>query len=102
MPITAARVVNTAALSHPADIVPVMTDTLTDHEAALLTFERQTWRYAGAKATAVREGFGWSLTRHEQAVLALLDRPAALIADPQTVRRLQRVQDQRRARRIAV
>jgi len=78
-----------------------MDDTLTDLELQVLTFERQTWRYVGAKATAVHDLFGWSLTRHEQAVLQLLERPAALAANPQTVRRLQRMQDQRRARRVA-
>lgn len=88
-------------LSHPAPTVLLMDDVLTDLETELLNFERQTWRFMGAKAEAVRDLFGWSLTRHEQAVLQLLDRPAALVADPQTVRRLQRVQDQRRARRRA-
>lgn len=72
---------------------------LTDLEMDVLAFERQWWRYAGAKESAVRERFGWSITRHVQVVTALLDRPEAMAYDAPLVKRLQRLRDARRAAR---
>ena len=68
-----------------------------DHE--MLTFERQWWRHAGAKETAIRERFGVSPTRYYQALNALVDRPAALAVDPVLVRRLRRVRAARHRQR---
>lgn len=77
---------------------------LTDTETAILTFERQWWKYAGAKESTVREQFGMSATRYYQVLNALIDRPEALAADPMLVRRLRRLrahrQQQRSARRL--
>jgi hypothetical protein len=77
---------------------------LTDTETAILTFERQWWKYAGAKESAVREQFGMSATRYYQVLNVLIDRPEALAADPLLVRRLRRLrahrQHQRSARRL--
>jgi hypothetical protein len=77
---------------------------LTDTETAILTFERQWWKYAGAKESAVREQFDMSATRYYQVLNALIDRPEALAADPLLVRRLRRLrahrQHQRSARRL--
>ncbi len=67
--------------------------TLTD--AAILAFERQTWRRPGAKEQAILDAFGWSPTRHYQQVSRILDDPAALRLDAQTVRRLQRLRTRR-------
>ena len=39
---------------------------LTARERAVLAFERQWWRYAGAKEAAIREEFGLSPTRYYQ------------------------------------
>lgn len=72
---------------------------LTELELAVLAFERQRWKYLGAKAGAVLEEFGWSLTRHAQVVDALIDRPEALAVDGQLVHRLQRLREVRRAQR---
>jgi hypothetical protein len=78
---------------------PAVDDPLTDLERDVLTFERSWWKHPGAKQAAVREWFGLSSTRYHQVVNALLDRPAALVADPVLVHRLRRQRDQRRAQR---
>ena len=72
---------------------------LTRREHDMLTFERQWWRSAGAKETAIRDVFGVPPTRYYQALNALVDHPAALAADPLLVRRLRRVRSARQRRR---
>jgi hypothetical protein len=37
---------------------------LAERDRAILAFERQWWKYAGAKETAIRELFGLSATRY--------------------------------------
>jgi Protein of unknown function (DUF3263) len=69
---------------------------LTRREHDMLAFERQWWRSAGAKETAIREAFGVTPTRYYQVLNALVDRPAALEADPLLVRRLRRLRGARR------
>jgi hypothetical protein len=77
---------------------------LSARDAAMLDFERQWWKYAGAKEQAVREKFDMSATRYYQVLNALIDRPEALAHDPLLVRRLRRLratrQRQRSARRL--
>ena len=77
---------------------------LSDRDREILEFERQWWKYAGAKETAVREQFDMSATRYYQVLNALIDRPEALVVDPLLVRRLRRLraarQRQRSARRL--
>ena len=77
-----------------------------ERDLAILAFERQWWKYAGAKEQAVRELFGMSATRYYQVLNALIDRPAALEADPMLVKRLRRVraarQRARSARRLGI
>jgi Protein of unknown function (DUF3263) len=68
---------------------------LSRREHEMLTFERQWWRQAGAKETAIRDRFGVPPTRYYQVLNALVDRSDALAADPLLVRRLRRL---RRAR----
>ena len=65
--------------------------TLSDRDREILEFERQWWKYAGAKETAVREKFDMSSTRYYQVLNALIDKPEALEADPLLVRRLRRL-----------
>ncbi len=72
---------------------------LTRREHEMLAFERQWWRAAGAKETAIRELFGVPPTRYYQALNALVDRPDALAADPLLVRRLRRVRTARQRQR---
>jgi hypothetical protein len=62
----------------------------------MLAFERQWWRRPGAKETAIRDRFAMTPTRYYQVLNALVDRPAALAADPLLVRRLRRVRVARR------
>jgi hypothetical protein len=68
-----------------------------DHE--MLLFERQWWRRAGAKETAIRDQFGVPPTRYYQALNALVDRSEALAADPLLVRRLRRLRSARQQKR---
>lgn len=74
---------------------------LTDQQLAILTFERQWWKYAGAKEQAVRTEFDMSATRYYQVLNALIDEPAALAADPLLVRRLRRLRDHRARQRTS-
>ena len=74
---------------------------LTETEREILAFERQWWKYAGAKETAVRERFGMSSTRYYQVLNALIDRPEALAFDPMLVRRLTRLRAARQRQRSA-
>jgi hypothetical protein len=67
----------------------------------MLTFERQWWRSAGAKETAIREQFGMTPTRYYQVLNALVDRPEAIAANPLLVRRLRRLRNARRRGRDA-
>ena len=64
---------------------------LTCREQEMLAFERQWWRRAGAKDTAIRARFGVAPTRYYQALNALVDRPDAWAAEPLVVGRLRRV-----------
>ncbi|MEW2380925.1 DUF3263 domain-containing protein [Micromonospora sp. NPDC047707] len=79
------------------DAVPATgtADGLTERERAILDFEQQWWRHAGAKEQAVRDRFGLSATRYYQLLNALLDKPAALAADPVLIGRLRRLRSSR-------
>jgi Protein of unknown function (DUF3263) len=68
---------------------------LSRREHDMLVFERQWWRRAGAKETAIRDRFGLPPTRYYQVLNALVDRPEALAADPLLVGRLRRVRSAR-------
>jgi Protein of unknown function (DUF3263) len=79
---------------------------LSDRDSKILEFERQWWKYAGAKEQAMREKFDMSATRYYQALNALIDTPEALAADPMLVKRLRRLratrQRARSARRLGI
>jgi hypothetical protein len=81
-------------------------DGLTRRDRDILAFERQWWKYAGAKEQAIRELFDMSATRYYQVLNALIDTPAAMTADPMLVKRLRRLrasrQRQRSARRLGI
>ncbi|HVN10909.1 MAG TPA: DUF3263 domain-containing protein [Kineosporiaceae bacterium] len=74
---------------------------LTAREREILAFERQWWKYAGAKEQAVRELFDMSATRYYQLLNALIDRPEALAHDPMLVKRLRRMRQTRQRARSA-
>ena len=79
---------------------------LSDRDREIITFERQWWKYAGAKEQAIRELFDMSATRYYQVLNALIDDPAALESDPMLIKRLHRLratrQRARSARRLGV
>lgn len=79
---------------------------LSDRDRRILEFERQWWKYAGAKEQAIRDLFDMSATRYYQILNALIDAPAALAFDPMLVKRLRRLrasrQRARSARRLGV
>lgn len=77
------------------------TGELTDREREILAFERQWWKYAGAKEQALRELFDLSATRYYQVLNALIDRPEALAHDPMLVKRLRRMRQSRQRARSA-
>ena len=83
---------------HPNDD---QSEGLSCREREMLVFERQWWRYAGAKEQAIRERFETSATRYYQTLNNLIDRPEALAADPMLVKRLRRLRSGRQRARAA-
>lgn len=75
--------------------------TLDERAERILAFERQWWKYAGAKEQAIRELFDMSATRYYQVLNALIDDPVALAHDPMLVKRLQRLRSSRQRARSA-
>lgn len=63
----------------------------------MLEFERRGWVMPLAKDQAIAETFGLSGPRYYQLLNALIDRQAAMAADPLTVKRLRRVRSRYRA-----
>ncbi|HKS45108.1 MAG TPA: DUF3263 domain-containing protein [Amycolatopsis sp.] len=74
---------------------------LSPRELAILAFERQWWRFPGAKEHAIREEFGLSGTRYYQLLNQLLEKPEALLADPMLVKRLRKLRSVRARKRVA-
>lgn len=70
-------------------------------DAEILTFERQWWKFAGAKEQAIRDKFQMSATRYYQVLNALIDKPEALAQDPLLVKRLRRLRATRQRNRSA-
>ncbi len=75
--------------------------TLTDLETRILEFERNWWRFAGAKETAIKDLFDMTAPRHYQLLNDLIDRDDALEASPMLVKRLRRLREARMAARTA-
>ena len=74
---------------------------LSDRDREIIAFERQWWKYAGAKEQAIRELFDMSATRYYQVLNALIDNPAALEAYPMLIKRLNRLRATRQRARSA-
>ena len=91
-------------MADTAEVVTAARAALSDRDREVLAFERQWWKYAGAKEQAVKELFDMSATRYYQVLNALIDNPAALEADPLLIKGLRRLgasrQRQRSARRL--
>jgi Protein of unknown function (DUF3263) len=85
---------------------PDAAEQLSQRDQEILAFERQWWKYAGAKEQAIRDLFDMSATRYYQVLNALIDRPEALVCDPMLVKRLRRLrfarQRARSARRLGI
>lgn len=99
----------TAPIEDLSEIAPAVVSEdggLCDRDREILAFERQWWRYAGAKENAITELFDMSATRYYQVLNALIDLPEALEHDPMLVKRLRRLrgtrQRQRSARRLGL
>lgn len=79
---------------------------LDERGRAILDFEREWWKYAGAKEQAIRDHFDLSPTRYYQLLNRLIDDDEAESYDPMLVKRLRRLraarQRQRAARRLGV
>jgi hypothetical protein len=74
---------------------------LEDRERDILDFEREWWKFAGAKEEAIRERFDLSSTRYYQLLNELIDSDRALAYDPMLVKRLRRMRAARRRQRAA-
>jgi len=78
-----------------------MQATVSSRDREILAFERQWWKYAGAKEQAIKELFDMSATRYYQVLNALIDTPEALDVDPMLVKRLRRLRASRQRARSA-
>jgi hypothetical protein len=74
---------------------------LTERELAILAFERQFWKYAGAKEQAIRELFNMSAMRYYQLLNNLIEKREAVQADPMLVKRIRRLRAGRQRARAA-
>jgi len=68
---------------------------LSDLEVRILDFERQWWKYAGAKDAAIKELFDLSTRSYYELLNNLIDREDALTASPLLVKRLRRLRQVR-------
>jgi hypothetical protein len=68
---------------------------LSDLEVRILDFERQWWKYAGAKDAAIKELFDLSTRSYYELLNSLIDREDALAASPLLVKRLRRLRQAR-------
>ena len=73
---------------------------LSDLEVRILEFERQWWRYAGAKDVGIKEQFNLSTREYYELLNNLIDREDALKASPLLIKRLRRLREARLAKRI--
>jgi hypothetical protein len=85
----------------PATQISELFGQLDRRDREVLAFERQWWKYAGAKEQAIRELFDMSATRYYQVLNALLDKPEAMAADPLLIKRLRRLRTSRQRTRAA-
>jgi hypothetical protein len=93
-PQTSGRMATSGEAAHAAEA-------LSERDREILGFERQWWKYAGAKENAIREMFDMSATRYYQVLNALIDREAAIAYDPLLVKRLRRLRSARQRARSA-
>ncbi len=97
---TNTRVEVNAEQQHDMQSEPVSAE-LSERDREILAFERQWWKYAGAKEQAIKELFDMSATRYYQVLNALIDTPEAVATDPMLVKRLRRLRASRQRARSA-
>jgi hypothetical protein len=68
---------------------------LSERDRAILGFEAQWQRHAGAKEEAIRSELGLTPARYYQLLGRLIDTAPALEHDPMLVKRLRRLRDAR-------
>jgi hypothetical protein len=81
------------------DGAPASSSGLDERARRILDFEREWWKYAGAKEQAVREQFDVSPTRYYQLLNEIIDDERALVHDPMLVKRLRRLRSARQRQR---
>jgi hypothetical protein len=74
---------------------------LDERSRRILDFEREWWKFAGAKEQAIRERFDVSPTRYYQLLNRVIDDEVALAYDPMLVKRLCRLRASRQRQRAA-
>ncbi len=74
---------------------------LSELETRVLEFEKQWWRYAGAKESSIKELFNLTPPAYYQLLNNLIDREEALLAQPMLVKRLRRLRESRTEARAA-
>ncbi len=80
---------------------PTATEVLTDLENQILDFEKNWWRFTGAKESAIKELFNLSAPGYYQLLNDLIDRDDALAASPMLVKRLRRLREARMSARTS-
>ena len=68
---------------------------LSEFEVRMLEFERSWWRHAGVKESSIKELFNLTPPAYYQLLNNLIDREAAVMAEPILVKRLRRLRDTR-------
>jgi hypothetical protein len=76
-------------------IADCASSSLTDLELRILEFERNWWRFSGAKESAIKDLFDLTPPAYYQALNNLIDRDDALLAQPMLVKRLRRLREAR-------
>lgn len=74
---------------------------LCDRDRAILDFEAEWRRHAGAKEEAIRAELGISPARYYQLLGRLIDTAEAQAHDPMLVKRLRRLRDERLKERLS-
>jgi len=68
---------------------------LSEFEVKMLEFERSWWRHAGVKESSIKELFNLTPPAYYQLLNNLIDREAAVMAEPILIKRLRRLRDSR-------
>ena len=72
---------------------------LSELELSILAFERQWWRHAGAKESAIKENFNLAPAAYYQLLSILIDNEVAYELEPMLIKRLRRLRDVRSSKR---